>query len=94
LTLRSVTQIISVVVNMSTSTPAYQTDPAMELKVWLLRRGLSQRSIARQLGVSVQYLNIIVQGKRKGSAIRKRLVTEFGIPAELVNYRPEEKAAA
>ena len=79
---------------MTTATPAYQTDPGMELKVWLLRHKLSQRRIAKQLGVSTQYLNFIVQGKRKGHSIRRRLVSEFGIPAELVNYRPEEKAAA
>lgn len=76
------------------ATPAYQTDQHTEFKVHLIRRGLSQRKLARELGITVQYLNDVVRGRRKAHQVRVRLICEFGIPAELVEYRPEESQAA
>lgn len=60
----------------------YQDDAHISLKLHLMRRGLSQRRIARELGITVQYLNDILQRRRKAPKLRNRLVEEFEIPAE------------
>ncbi len=61
-----------------------------ELKVHLMRRGLSQRQIARDLGITVQYLNDIIRGRRRAPSLRQRLIQDFEIPAQYL----EEKTAA
>ncbi len=72
---------------------AYQTDRHTELRIHLLRIGVSQRQIAIRLGVCFQQLNQVLLDKRPGRELRRRLVEEIGLPADLVGYKPEEHAA-
>jgi transcriptional regulator with XRE-family HTH domain len=78
---------------MSTN-EAYQNSRPIELKCWLVRHGLSQPKLARQLGITRQYLSFILKSQRKAQHIRRQLVVDFGLPAELVSYSPEERKAA
>jgi transcriptional regulator with XRE-family HTH domain len=66
----------------------------LELKILLLRRGLTQPELASQLGITKQYLNDILHGKRKALHVRSRLVHEFGFPEHLVEWRSELRSAA
>lgn len=72
---------------------AYQTDRHTELRIHLLRIGLSQRQIAMRLGVCFQQLNQVLLNKRPGRHLRRRLVEEIGLPAHLVGFDPEQQAA-
>jgi len=66
----------------------------IELKIFLLRNGLDQPLIASQLGITKQYVSDIFAGKRKALHIRRRMVEEVGIPADLVEWRePDQRAA-
>jgi plasmid maintenance system antidote protein VapI len=69
-----------------------------QLRIHLLERNLSQRGIAKKLGITVQYLNDVLRGRRSGSSIRGRLSSEFGIPSHLIqkcgNQEKTEAAAA
>jgi transcriptional regulator with XRE-family HTH domain len=67
-----------------------------ELRVHLLRQGLSQRGLAKQLGITVQYLNDVLHGRRNGKPIRARLAAEFGIPHHLIRqyHQHQEKTEA
>ena len=79
---------------MSAPKTAYQTHRHTDFKIWLLRRNISQRRIARDLGISVQYLNDIIKGDRKAPHIRVRLICEFGVPPKLIEYHPPARRAA
>lgn len=71
----------------------YQTNRLIELKCWLIRHNLTQPKVARQLGITRQYLSGIINGKRKAPNMRRRLVSEIGIPAELIADESERQAA-
>lgn len=66
----------------------------VEIKIWLLRSGLDQPALARHLGITKQYLNDILHGKRKALHIRRRMVEEFGCPPHLIDWNPQEEFAA
>jgi transcriptional regulator with XRE-family HTH domain len=66
----------------------------IELKIFLLRNGLDQPLIAAELGITKQYVSDIFAGKRKALHIRRRMVDELGIPAELVAWREPDRRAA
>jgi transcriptional regulator with XRE-family HTH domain len=68
--------------------------PIVEIKVFLLRKGLDQPTVARQLGITKQYLNDILHGKRKALHIRNRMVEELGFPPQLINWKQSEDLAA
>jgi predicted XRE-type DNA-binding protein len=72
---------------------AYQNSRPIELKCWLIRHGLSQPKVARQLGITRQYLSSILKSERKAPHIRRKLV-DLGLPADLVAYSPAEPKAA
>lgn len=59
-----------------------------ELKVHLLRRGLSQRRIAKEIGISQQWLSDVLTKGWPAPHIRKKLIRKYKIPAELVKYHP------
>jgi transcriptional regulator with XRE-family HTH domain len=65
----------------------------VETKVFLLRNGWDQPTVARRLGITKQYLNCILHGKRKALRIRQRLIDEFGFPADLVRWKSQKRAA-
>jgi len=79
---------------MSSQTTAYQGRRHLQLRIWLLEHGLSQRAIARRLGVSPQYLNQVLLGRKPGLGIRRRLVRELGFPEDLIAYEPDKRKAA
>jgi transcriptional regulator with XRE-family HTH domain len=73
------------------ATEAYQNNRLIDLKCWLIRHGLSQPKVARQLGITRQYLSDIFKDKRKAPLVRRRLIREIGIPAELVGLNDTEQ---
>lgn len=64
------------------------SDPYRQLAALLALRNVSQRTLAKQLGISFQYLHDIFLNRRRAQTVRDRLVEEFKIPRELVEYRP------
>lgn len=63
----------------------------LELKIFLLRAGLTQRKIAQRLGIKPPHVSCIFHSKRKALHLRKRMTEELGIPAELIQYHPPER---
>lgn len=59
-----------------------------ELRIWLVANDLTVAEIARQLGVSRQYLHHLLHNRRPGHSTRQRIVREFGCPPDLVRYSP------
>lgn len=53
------------------------------IKIELLRLGLSQAQVAEQLRISRQYMCDIVQGRRAPQKIIARLIGEIGLPVQL-----------
>lgn len=62
------------------------------IKIWLIRNGMSQADLARELRISQAYLHLVLAGKRKAPGIRNKLVRECGVPRKLVDL-PERRAA-
>ena len=60
------------------------------VKVWREKRGLSQRTLAEQAGVSPSYLAEIETGKKPGSAdALRKLSRVLAVPMENLVSRPE-----
>jgi DNA-binding Xre family transcriptional regulator len=68
--------------------------PIVELKVFMLRNGWDQPTLARRLGITKQYLGDILHGKRKALHIRNRMIEELGFPKQLVAWNPPQGIAA
>lgn len=64
-----------------------------DLKIVLLQRRLKQKEIAERLGISPQRLCDILHGRRAEPMIRKRLITEIGLPGKLINL-PSPRSSA
>lgn len=60
----------------------------LELKIHLIKNGITQLDLARQLGISPQYMSDVVKGRRKAPHIRQRLIA-LGMPAKLPS-RPKK----
>ncbi len=65
----------------------YQKLQHIRFKVWLIENETSQRKLAQQLGVTVQYLCDVLRGRRPGRRLRRRLVEECGVPVHLAEPR-------
>jgi ribosome-binding protein aMBF1 (putative translation factor) len=64
-------------------------DDESPVKVWREKRGLSQRALAEQAGVSPSYLAEIETGKKPGSAeALRKLSRVLAIPMENLVSRP------
>jgi ribosome-binding protein aMBF1 (putative translation factor) len=64
-------------------------DDENPVKVWREKRGLSQRALAEQAGVSPSYLAEIESGKKPGSAdALRKLSRVLAIPMENLVSRP------
>ncbi len=74
--------------NRQTNIEDYHT----ELKILLLRVGITQRELAQKLGVCPQYLNRVLRGKRAGYSLRNRLVHDYGFPVWVLNPDAAKKA--
>ncbi len=83
--------MVNVTNNLNTQTN--RKDYHTELRILLLRHGITQRELARRLNVSPEYLNRVLRGHRAGYAIRNRMVLEFGFPTWLLDSDAAKKAA-
>lgn len=77
-----------------TCTPRNQQEYNTELRILLLRRGLTQRELAQQLGIRREYLNRILTGAKGGYRIRVRLVREFAFPDWILDPVPRQAKRA
>jgi transcriptional regulator with XRE-family HTH domain len=75
-------------------TPSNQHDYNTELRILMLRRGLTQAQLAEQLGVTRPYMNRILTGRADGFRVRVRLVREFGFPEWLLDPAPRPAKVA
>lgn len=66
----------------------------LELRIFLLRAGLTQRKIAAALGIKPPHVSCIFHNRRKALRLRQRMTEELGIPAELIQYHPREGRTA
>jgi len=74
-------------------TPSNPQEYTTELRILLLRRGLTQAKLAQQLGIRREYLNRILTGAQGGYRTRVRLVREFGFPEWILDPAPRQQAA-
>lgn len=56
---------------------------ATEIKVWMLRNGLSMADIARRIGVSRNLVSITINGRRNNRKVLHALLDQ-GCPADLL----------
>ena len=64
-------------------TPAYPTHPGEVVKDEIEYRGISQRKLAEQMGISYKMLNDILNGRRPmTTAIAMLLEAALGVPAD------------
>jgi len=67
----------------------------LEIKIWMLREGITQTQIARELGVDPTLVSHIIAGRLKGRGIKGYRVLqwlrEHGCPEE---YLPAEEEVA
>ncbi len=66
----------------------------IEIRIFMIRNGLTCRSLAAKLGISKSYVHYILTRQRRNDEIVRRLIQEFGFPAALLRPMPTEKKAA
>jgi antitoxin component HigA of HigAB toxin-antitoxin module len=66
----------------------------IELRIFMIRNGLTCKSLAAKLGISKSYVHYILTRQRRNDEIVRRLIREFDFPAELLPQVPVEKKAA
>jgi predicted transcriptional regulator len=64
----------------------YQSPRYTRLKIHLLKKRISQHEIARQLGVSYSYVNMLLCGRRVSEHYTAKLI-ELGIPEQLMPHQ-------
>jgi transcriptional regulator with XRE-family HTH domain len=55
---------------------------SQKVKIEMLKRGLTQTQLARKLGLSLPYLNMVIHGKRKTFWIQMAIAKELGAKRE------------
>lgn len=63
------------------------SDRETRIKVWMLENSVRQADIARQIGVSRQFLSRWVKGCRKSRKVREHFLS-LGCPQEIVDQEP------
>lgn len=63
-----------------------------EIRAALIMKGVSQRQIADELNVTQACVSMVISGKRRTPAVRKRIAQALGLPTRTVF--PEEAAAS
>ena len=58
----------------------------IELKKWLLERGIKQVEIAKKAGVSGQAVYLFIKGHMVSSKVKSAFL-EYGCPPELLNQK-------
>jgi len=59
--------------------PRYKTNARL-IKSLLVLRGVKLVSLAKEFGITKQYLWYVIHGRRKGERIREKLVEFLGMP--------------
>lgn len=66
----------------------------LEIKILLLRAGVTQSSIAKKIGVTPPFVNQIIKGQRPTGRVRRAIAEAVGKRVEeLWPSRPIQKAA-
>jgi transcriptional regulator with XRE-family HTH domain len=66
----------------------------LEIKILLLRAGITQASIAKKIGVTLPFVNQIIKGQRSTGRVRRAIAKAVGKRVEeLWPSGPFEKAA-
>ncbi len=71
-----------------------QPSTLTEFKIALLRKGLTQTSLARQLNVSVRYVRYMIAGKVPAHRTWQRLRTEFDFPSTAIPKHNSRRTSA
>jgi transcriptional regulator with XRE-family HTH domain len=67
-----------------------QIDPEVVAAIRVLA-GFSQAALARECGISVQYMSDIERGRRRGSpAVAKRIAQALGVPVRSILITPDD----
>ena len=61
-----------------------------EIKVWMLKKGIRQMDIARDLGVTPQTVWQVLHGRCKSRRVTKWLL-EHGCPPEFLGFESQEE---
>jgi len=77
----------------NSTVPDTKADYHTELRVLILRRGLTSRQLAAKLGVHEKYLSRVLVGKQAGYRLRCRMVRELGFPQWVIDNGPKVEAA-
>lgn len=64
-----------------------------KVKMVMLQRNLSQRELATRLGLSLPYLNMVINGHRRTRWIREAIARELGRRVESLFSKSEERRA-
>lgn len=62
---------------------------AMDWKILMLRRGITQAEIARRLGVSSTTVSLVVSGRMRSRRVEQAIAESLGLPREIL--WPERK---
>lgn len=65
-------------------TEATVLDPGLEIKIWLLRQGLKESDLAREIGVRISAVSHFLSGRMSSEKIRANLIAR-GCPQELLD---------
>ena len=67
---------------------------SLQVKIQLLKKNLTERKIANQLGITQPLVHFILSGKSRGYKHRKRIALMLGIPESQLfpsNGKPKRK---
>lgn len=72
-----------------------KNNSSRNIKASLVRVGVTQSEIARDLGMSVGSVNDVITGRRKNPKVRTAIAQAIGKPVEKIwpDTKPEEQAA-
>jgi transcriptional regulator with XRE-family HTH domain len=54
----------------------------VNVKIEMLKRGITQTELANKLGLSLPYINLVINGKRKIGWIQEAIAKELGLSIE------------
>jgi len=61
------------------------------IKSLFVLKGIEQNKLAKELGITKQYLSNIINGQRKAKEIRKKIAELLGMPYETLWFDKEDK---
>lgn len=57
---------------------------AMDRKILMLRKGITQAEIARRLGVSGATVSLVVSGRMRSRRVEQEIAEALGLPREIL----------